>query len=145
MTCHRVGNKGNTTGATRGALRNLPEHPSLPLLLVEFVLLISLVFCVVFCWSLFVILSFFFCPLYYQSYLNLRFLKFELFWKDIFGGTLLYHDWRLSFLLEVLLLTVTFLVHTDDKIFGSSLFIIQINLRDFLNHEIMRREILARV
>jgi hypothetical protein len=39
--------------------RNLPEHPSLPLLLVEFVLLISLVFCVVFCWSLFVILSFF--------------------------------------------------------------------------------------
>ena len=50
----------------------LPEHPSLCPFFNEVRVARSLVFCVMFCRSLFVLLSFFFWPLFFLSFLDLR-------------------------------------------------------------------------
>ena len=76
----------NTTGVTFGTnkeLLTLPEHPSSPEVFWVFRIAWSLVFCVVFRRSLFVLLSFFFwlcivCPLIYSFWLPLCYLQIVL-------------------------------------------------------------------
>ena len=75
MSYHRVCNKSNTMGVTRGAgtayLSGVPEFtPGFSGLRVTR----SLLFCVMFCGSLFVFLSFLFWPLCCLSFFDLRIL-----------------------------------------------------------------------
>ena len=65
-------NKSNTTGATSGAGTANPSGA--PSVLRRVRVAQSLIFCVVFCMSLFVPLSFLFKPLYYQFFFYLRLL-----------------------------------------------------------------------
>jgi hypothetical protein len=75
VTYHRFCNKSSTTGATFGAGTAYPS--GVP----EFIpcfcgvrVARSLVFCVMFCRSLFVLLTFFFWPLYCMSFFDLQYL-----------------------------------------------------------------------
>ena len=75
MTYDRVCNQGNTTGVTSGARTAYPsEAPEFTPGFSGVRVARSLVFCVVFCRSLFVLLSFFFWPLCFLSFFDLRIL-----------------------------------------------------------------------
>ena len=71
MTDHRVCNQSNTTGVSE--LVTLPKHTNSPPEFSGVRIARSLVFCVVFSRSLFVLVSFVFWPLYCLSFFHLSF------------------------------------------------------------------------
>jgi hypothetical protein len=75
MIYRRVRNRSNTTGATRGAGTSYPSRaPAFTADFSEVRVAWSLVFCVMFCRSLFVLLSFFPWPLYCLPFFDVRLL-----------------------------------------------------------------------
>jgi hypothetical protein len=119
MTYHQICNKSNTSDATSGAgTANLSGAPEFTLVFLRVVSLDkSCVFCVVFCWSLFVLLFFFPWPFYCLLFFKLWFLN-----TTLVSSNFSYQTWTRINIFSLIKFILILLVHHECTRFSQTFF-----------------------